>query len=825
MLYADILLYGQTVAQLMIAHRFKRRMYMRKFFKGATACLLGAAMLFAQQGVSAVSTLDAYSNVTTSVSDAKDAKAVQSDLFVQKIDGLSDDFIRGVDISSFLSEYNSGGKYYDFEGKELAFSKETGDKTFFDFLKECGVNWVRIRVWNDPFDADGNGYGGGNNDVKAAELIGKAATDAGLKVLIDFHYSDFWVDPDRAQAPKAWEGMTVDEKSTALGEFTEKSLNEILKAGVDVEMVQVGNESNNYFSGEENKTAEGKKNVAKLMKAGSKAVRSVAKENNKDIMVALHYTNIQDAGNFDNIAQVLDENGVDYDVLATSYYPFWHGSTSNVTSVFKSISEKYGKKVMIAEISYCYTMKDGDGSVNSINDETAGVEFKYAENVQGQANAVAAGLKAIADVGDAGLGAFYWEPAWIPVNVYDSSADNAAEVLQKNKEAWEKYGSGWASSYAAPYDPNTTVENCGGSSWDNQAMFDFNGKPLESINVWKYVYTGTTATPKLDILNDCSETVINGTNWKMPETVTAKYTDNSDKEIAVKWSLDEVNKAKKAGVGTYTINGTVTHEGKDYNVKCELTIKNKNLVVNPGFEDEDMSAWTIKGNGVGREADSNKRSGEYSLKYWSDQPVSFTAEQTVILNKGVYQLSAYNQGSVNDNGENAVYNLYAIVNGKKSSVNSKVTSWQIWENPTVNGIKVTKDKTKVTIGIKTSVKAGGWGAWDDVSLVKTGDVTVTPSQTVTKPAKVTNLKVKAAKKKLNISWKKVSKADGYQVQYSTNKSFKKAVTVNVKKCSLTVSKVKSKKTYYVRVRAYKNNGAKKVVGAYSKTLKVKVPAK
>ena len=165
------------------------------------------------------------------------AQAVeQTDIFVEPVDGISDDFIRGMDVSAVLSVENSGAKYYGYDGTE---------QDVFKTLAESGVNYIRLRVWNDPYDENGNGYGGGNNDVAAAITLGKRATQYGMKVCIDFHYSDFWADPKRQHAPKAWEGMTADEKADALYDFTKESLTAILDAGVDVSMVQVGNEINN----------------------------------------------------------------------------------------------------------------------------------------------------------------------------------------------------------------------------------------------------------------------------------------------------------------------------------------------------------------------------------------------------------------------------------------------------------------------------------------------------------------------------------------------------------------------------------------------------
>ena len=174
--------------------------------------------------------------VTRTTEEPAEAEEEWSDVFVEPVAGISDDFIRGMDASAVLSVEKSGAKYYGYDGKE---------QDVFETLAESGVNYIRLRVWNDPYDENGNGYGGGDNDVATAIELGKRATQYGMKVNIDFHYSDFWADPKRQHAPKAWEGMSADEKADALYDFTKESLTQILDAGVDVGMVQVGNEINN----------------------------------------------------------------------------------------------------------------------------------------------------------------------------------------------------------------------------------------------------------------------------------------------------------------------------------------------------------------------------------------------------------------------------------------------------------------------------------------------------------------------------------------------------------------------------------------------------
>lgn len=379
---------------------------------------------------------------------------------VEPIAGISDDFICGMDTSSVLVNENSGVTYYNFEGEE---------QDVFQTLAQSGVNYIRLRVWNDPYDENGNGYGGGNNDVATAAELGKRATEYGMKVCIDFHYSDFWADPKRQHAPKAWEGMNIEEKCGALSEFTKESLAELIDAGVDVGMVQIGNEINYGMSGETDTS-----NVMMLLDAGSRAVREISESYGKEIQIAVHYTNIENKAEIMDLATNLADAGIDYDIFALSYYPFWDGSLQNMKRVAELIQERYDKKVLIAETSYCYTSEDGDGSGNSFSG-TDDLVDGYDATVQGQASMIRDICAAANEVG--ALGIFYWEGVWIPVG--EASADNAP--------IWEEYGSGWASSYAAEYDPEDAGLYYGGCSWDNQAMFDFDGYPLESLKVFQYI--------------------------------------------------------------------------------------------------------------------------------------------------------------------------------------------------------------------------------------------------------------------------------------------------------------------------------------------------
>ena len=618
----------------------------------------------------------------------------ESTIYVEPVDGISDDFYRGMDASAVLALENSGVKYYNFDGEE---------QDVFLTLAQAGVNYIRLRVWNDPYDENGNGYGGGNNDVATAITLGQRATQYGMKVCIDFHYSDFWADPKKQFVPKAWEGMDIEEKSTALYNFTLESLTQILEAGVDVGMVQVGNEINNGMCGETDVA-----NVRKLLTAGSKAVREVAASSGKDILVAVHYTNIDDMKKLDTLLTGLQVKEIDYDIVGLSFYPYWHDTTEDLKNAITHVRDTYGKMVYVAENAYCYTSEDGDGSANSIKG-TDDLAEGYSASVQGQANEVRDVCAAASEAGAEGV--FYWEGTWIPVGPAD--ADNSS--------IWEKYGSGWASSYAGGYDPKDAGQYYGGSSWDNQAMFDFTGHPLASLNVFKYLKYGTTAPLAVDTIPGVAVSCNIGAEAELPETVSVIYNDHSQEQVPVIWNAEDIAAIDTENGGTFTVAGSL-EDGTE--VTATVTVDRVNYVRNPSFEDADTSMWTVTCSGETdptdyqvKEADAH--SGEVAFHFWSGtSDMDFSIEQSFTdLAPGTYELSAFSQGG--DLSADASMELYAVVDGTELTAPFLLTTYADWQNPTVSNIHVT-DGT-LTIGVRYHCNVNSWGTLDDVTLHRVGD--------------------------------------------------------------------------------------------------------
>lgn len=616
-----------------------------------------------------------------------------SSLYVKKVDNLSEDFIMGMDASCVPALEASGVKYYNFDGQE---------QDVFQTLAESGVNYIRVRIWNDPHDANGNGYGGGNCDIQNAVEIGKRATKYGMKLLVNFHYSDFWADPAKQMVPKAWAGMDIEEKTQALYDYTKQSLELLKSENINVGMVQIGNETNASFCGENKWT-----NIHPLMNAGSKAVREIF----PDALIAIHFANPEKAENYSSYANNLQYYCVDYDVFASSYYPYWHGTLENLSNVLSGINQKYGKKVMVMETSYAYTAEDSDFSGNTISDGGTIVK-DYPFTVQGQANCVRNVIETVAKI-PGGIGVCYWEGTWITVG-HDSWEENSAK--------WEQFGSGWASSYAAGYDPNDAGKYYGGCAVDNQAVFDPYGKPLESLRVFNLCRYGNETPILADALEDVTLSFDVNKPIILPQQVNAIMTDDSKSPVDVRWNVsqEELDAMSSGGVGKYEIVGSA--DGKT--VKAYISVVEYNYLTNAGFEDGNTNGWIITEHGKASELFVENKltdslSGTWHMHFWSPNvdSVAFNLEQQVSgLSSGLYKFSMSIMGG--DAGVTDIY-IYVKINGEiVKTAPLEITTYGNWDTALIDGVEYAEGDT-ITVGIYVQCQGTGSGAWgkiDDAML-------------------------------------------------------------------------------------------------------------
>ena len=623
-------------------------------------------------------------------------------LYIRKIDGIADDFIFGMDLSSVISLEQSGVRYYDFDGSE---------QDIFKILSENGINHIRVRIWNDPYDADGNGYGGGNCDIDKAIEIGKRAKTYGMKLIVDFHYSDFWADPGKQAVPKAWIDMNSEEKADALYQYTIDCLKLLKEAKIDVSIVQIGNETNGAMAGEK----VWMNIIYHLMTGASKAIREVYPK----ALIAVHFANPENKDAYLDYAAKLAYYDLDYDVFATSYYPYWHGSLDNLSDVLSTIAQKYDKKVMVMETSYAYTAEDTDFHPNTISDVSL-VTKNYPYSLQGQTNAILDIIDTIANKTVNGIGVCYWEGAWISVGTASEEA---------NRVLWEKYGSGWASSYAKEYDPNDAGKYYGGSAVDNQAFFDEHGKVLESLKLFALCREGNIIERKADAIDDSSISLDVGDELVLPSQVEAIMNDNSRELLDVVWNKEEQDRIDTHQIGEYVVNGLCG--GLD--AKCHISIQMQNYVKNASFEDDEHGTslpeyWKLNDRGDANELyveekRSDSLSGIKHYHFWSDNAhkIDFDLEQSFTdLKAGTYHFSISIMGGDVSSGE--IYAYVKIDDRIIATDDLAITTYNNWDNADITFAY--DGSADLTIGIHVACQGmnnGAWGKIDDAVLNRIGE--------------------------------------------------------------------------------------------------------
>ena len=650
----------------------------------------------------------------------------QQKVTIKKVKNMSDSTIRGIDISSYTALKKAGVKYYDNEGKEASLLK---------VLSDNGVNYIRIRIWNDPYNEKGETYGGGSNDVKAGLEIAKEAAKYNIKVLLGFHYSDFWADPAVQLLPKAWEKDRNNQEKMCSNvyEFTKETLEQFKDAGADIGMVQVGNEISQGMMGIMHRTKanvwqEEEKSVLidSYLNAGARAVRECV----PDALVAIHLDTLN-LSIYKDAMNAWERDKVDYDVLGSSSYAFWAGKNmlGNVRKAGNYVASR-GKLFAVLETSWLNSQKDADGTVNMVNNTKDAV---YKVGPQGQADMLSDLYDAILS-NDNGLGAFYWEGAWIPVK--------AGWVNWKyNKEMANEFGTGWATENAGGYYPKSKLYYngnpvWGGDSWDNQTLFDDKGYPLDSLRFYKDAVSSNEKYSRVVIaLCDKENNVL---EYRVVKVVSGK---------SMTYTLPEI---------------------KGY-TKEKDTIK-------------------ILG--------TNDKISKVSVVYNKD-----IKKQIITVKKA----------------------SYTIPYGTKFNLKNKVKavgSLTFTSNNT-NIVSVEKQGKKLVVKkpgkVKIKITAGATADYKQTSRI----VTI-----YAVPKKQTIKKVSTAKRKVKVNIKKDVKATGYQIVAAKNSRFSKGKKVLTKKgtrqVTYTITKLNSRKIYYVKARAYKTIGNKKYFGPWSKVKKIRI---
>lgn len=358
-----------------------------------------------------------------------------------------EDLIMGIDIGMLTEVEDLGGRFYE-DGVE-------GDA--LEILAAGGANYVRLRLWHDPYDAQGNPYGGGTNDLDRTIETAQRAKALGMGVFLNIHLSDWWADPGTQTKPTAWSGLSYPQLVTTVRTYTRSVIEAMDAAGVRPEIVQMGNETTSGVLWEDGRIGGGISDFTQLgglLQAGVDGVRQVAPE----IEIALHLDMGGDNALYRWWFDGITTAGVDFDIIALSYYPFWHGAMGELKLNLNDISARYDKDVMIVETAYGWTTADGDGLGNSfyLAEEAIG---GYEASVSGQIAFLRDLREIVADVPDQrGRGIFWWEPTWLPVP-----------------------GAHWGTEAGKIYNDDDGLLN---NPWDNLTLFDWGGEALDTIAVF-----------------------------------------------------------------------------------------------------------------------------------------------------------------------------------------------------------------------------------------------------------------------------------------------------------------------------------------------------
>ncbi len=289
-------------------------------------------------------------------------------------------------------------------------------------LKNAGCNTIRIRLWHTP-TVNQSGF----NEVKA---FAQRVKNLGMKVWLSVHYSDTWADPGNQEKPTVWNGLIFSQLKVQVENYTETIVNEI-----QPDIFQIGNEINNGFVFPDGNLATNETQFVSLLVSASNVIRA----NRPETKIMLHYAGIEGASWFFSKTTTID-----YDYIGLSYYPIWHGTNMNaLQQTMSSLAQTYDKKVLIAETSYPFTLNWNDWTNNVIGLPNQ-IHPSYSASPEGQ-KAFLEQIKNTVKSIPNGQGFCYWGAEWIAFR-------------------------------------GTTATN--GSSWENQALWDFNRKALPAMSIF-----------------------------------------------------------------------------------------------------------------------------------------------------------------------------------------------------------------------------------------------------------------------------------------------------------------------------------------------------
>jgi arabinogalactan endo-1,4-beta-galactosidase len=324
--------------------------------------------------------------------------------------------VRGADISFTLQEEAAGRRFRD--GGAV--------RPVESILARRGATFVRLRVWNHP--------PAGYSDRAAALRLARRAKAAGLKVLLDLHYSDFWADPAHQTTPAAWAGQNLRTLAVTVRAYTRDIVAEFARNGAAVDMIQVGNEITagmlwpvgQIYVGSTQRWPE----FSTLLAAGIAGARE-GNPAGQALEVMVHIDRGADNGGSRYFYDHIRTAGVSFDVIGLSYYPFFHGSLAALQQNLNDLATRYGKPLVVVETAYPWTLGNGDSLENLITSNSQLPDVgRFPATQAGQA-AYFEALRSVLLAVPNGLGTGFvdWEPEWIPGVGWEPGAGNPNDNL------------------------------------------------------------------------------------------------------------------------------------------------------------------------------------------------------------------------------------------------------------------------------------------------------------------------------------------------------------------------------------------------------------
>ena len=327
-------------------------------------------------------------------------------------------FIKGADVS-YIPEL---------EDLNVSFTRNNEELDLVTIYRRAGFNWMRLRLWNNP--ASPKGYNGLERTLGLAKRI-KAT---GMKLLLDFHYSDTWADPENQEKPQTWGGLSPSDLTQTIRTFTKETIARFKSEGVLPDMVQLGNEIASGILwptgavGGINETNTQWENLGNLLKAARLGV-SDALAPGDQVKIMIHTQSGADLGMQTWFFDRLTAQGVTYDVIGLSYYPFWSDqpqgkSLADLAILWTTLANKYQKPVILAETAYPWTLEGKDSQNNFVWQDSQLIQ-NYPATPEGQKNYLTQLSQTMKNLNFSGAkGWFYWAPDSVAAPGFPTSWEN-----------------------------------------------------------------------------------------------------------------------------------------------------------------------------------------------------------------------------------------------------------------------------------------------------------------------------------------------------------------------------------------------------------------